>query len=242
MEVASPLTYVKAGTKRRFACSPMMEEDYNSMGDDTTSSVAPVHNPTAAATTTPFSLPPASSPFEHSFKRRRFENNENVPNHNGFAMSSSGGGGVVPLGGIASVACKGSLKRQRHDEPEIHYSPPPSKHQLQQLQTTLENQQTQIQTLTSEKTKLEQTLSTLSSSNEQLQAQNKILKNGIRIQQDRQGQMQNELEAARCYKVEAEEKFKRYEGMISQLRYHLQTQNSFQGEHHFMPRPPPDVF
>jgi len=241
MEVASPLTYVKAGTKRRFACSPMMDE----MGDDTTttsSSSVVVSNPTTNVT--PFASIPPSSPFDHAFKRRRFENNENVPNHNGFnGFTHSGGNGVIPFSGIASVACKGSLKRQRHDEPEIPHSPPPTKHQLQQLQTTLQNQQTQIETLTTEKTKLQQTLTQIQSTNEQLSSQNKILRNGIRIQQERQGSIVNELEAARVYKVEAEDKMKRYEGMISQLRYHLQAQGSAcQENHFFMPRPPPDVF
>ena len=73
--------------------------------------------------------------------------------------------------------------------------------------------------------------------------ENKILKKAVALQQQRQNVANNELEAARNYRVEAENKIKSLEQVINSLRYHLQAQqphigNDFMGMN---PRPP-DVY
>lgn len=73
--------------------------------------------------------------------------------------------------------------------------------------------------------------------------ENKILKKAVTIQQERQNQALSEIQAARQFKFDAEDRIKKLEQIILSLRYHLQTQqsnpaNDFMG---FPPRPP-DVF
>jgi len=73
--------------------------------------------------------------------------------------------------------------------------------------------------------------------------ENRILKKAVAIQQERQNQAAHEIEAARRYRIEAEERIRKLEQMNLTLRYHLQAQspsygNDFMG---FSPRPP-DVY
>lgn len=92
------------------------------------------------------------------------------------------------------------------------------------------------------KTNLESSLASLRSDHEKTQHENKILKRAVTIQQERQTQAGNDLEAARGYKVDADDKIRRLEQMILSLRYHLQAQshpgNDFMG----FPPQPPDVY
>lgn len=74
--------------------------------------------------------------------------------------------------------------------------------------------------------------------------ENRILKRAVTIQQERQNQAASELEAARQYKVVAEDRVKKMEQLILALRYHLQAQTNNTATNDFMGMPPrpPDVF
>ena len=90
---------------------------------------------------------------------------------------------------------------------------------------------------------MESTIKSLNDSHEKTLHENKILKKAVTLQQQRQNHAMSELEAARQYKEQAENKMKMLEQVISSLKYHLQAQqphvgNDFMG---LNPRPP-DVF
>lgn len=83
----------------------------------------------------------------------------------------------------------------------------------------------------------------LNESHDKALHENKILKKAVTLQQQRQNQAINEIESARQYKEDAENKIRMMEQVIASLRYHLQAQqphvgNDFMG---LNPRPP-DVF
>lgn len=107
----------------------------------------------------------------------------------------------------------------------------------------MEEQAAEIENLKQEKSNLESNVGSLKSENERMVNDNKILKRAVTIQQERQNQAASEIEAARRFKYEAEDRIKKLEQVILSLRYHLQTQqsnpaNDFMG---FSPRPP-DVY
>lgn len=110
-------------------------------------------------------------------------------------------------------------------------------------QRLIQSQAAQIDSLKHEKSTLEMTVTSLRSEHEKVQNENKILKRAVTIQQERQNQAMAELQNARQYRDEAEDRIKKLEQIILSLRYHLQTQqsnppNDFMG---FPPRPP-DVY
>jgi len=97
--------------------------------------------------------------------------------------------------------------------------------------------------LKQEKTNLESSLNSLKSEHDRVVNENRILKKAVTIQQERQSHAASEIEAARQFKFDAEDRMKKMEQIILSLRYHLQTQqtgpmNDFMG---FPPRPP-DVY
>ncbi len=111
------------------------------------------------------------------------------------------------------------------------------------LQKVVESQASEIASLKHEKTDIVSSLTTLRSEHDKVLNENRILKKAVTIQQDRQNHAVSEIEAARQYKYEAEDRIKKLEQIILSLRYHLQTQqsrpaNDFMG---FPPRPP-DVY
>jgi chromosome segregation ATPase len=111
------------------------------------------------------------------------------------------------------------------------------------LSPLVEKQAAEIDSLKKNKTELESSLEKLRSENDKVVHENKILKRAVTIQQERQVHAVTEIEAARQYKVDAEDKMKRMEQMIMYLRYHLQSQqpsagNDFMG----IPPRPPDVY
>lgn len=111
------------------------------------------------------------------------------------------------------------------------------------LQKVVESQASEISSLKHEKTNIESSLNTLRSEHERVVNENRILKKAVTIQQERQNQAMSEIEAARQYKYDAEDRIRKLEQIILSLRYHLQTQhsmptNDFMG---FPPRPP-DVY
>ena len=90
---------------------------------------------------------------------------------------------------------------------------------------------------------LEQENENLRSQNQKVENENRILKRAVTIQQDRQHQLNEELEGARRFKEQAEERIRRLEQMNVTLQYQLQAQNSSAGNDFmgFSPRPP-DVY
>ena len=111
------------------------------------------------------------------------------------------------------------------------------------LQKVVESQASEIAHLKHEKSNLETSLNSLRSEHDKVVHENRILKKAVTIQQERQNQAASELEGARRFKFDAEDRIKKLEQMIMSLRYHLQTQqsmpaNDFMG---FPPRPP-DVY
>jgi DNA repair exonuclease SbcCD ATPase subunit len=111
------------------------------------------------------------------------------------------------------------------------------------LQRVVSSQAAEIQTLKSEKSTLETSMNNLKTEHDRVLNENKILKRAVTIQQERQNQAVSEINAARQYKFDAEERVKKLEQIISSLRYHLQAQQTnpgfdFMG---FSPRPP-DVY
>lgn len=116
-----------------------------------------------------------------------------------------------------------------------HHHPNNSAHQkIQELQQVVQQQAAQIDHLKSENGSL-QTL------NQKVENENRILKRAVTIQQDRQHQVNAELEGARTFKEQAEDRIRRLEQMNLTLQYQLQAQNSTAGND-FMTFRPPDVY
>lgn len=110
------------------------------------------------------------------------------------------------------------------------------------LEQVVESQASEIEYLKNAKANLESSVAGLKTEHEKTLNENRILKRAVTIQQERQIQAANDLEAARQYKVDAEQNIRRLEQMILSLRYHLQAQQPQNGGNDFMGFPPPDVF
>jgi chromosome segregation ATPase len=128
-----------------------------------------------------------------------------------------------------------SLKRHRADSNERGFG--------HDLNVIVQEQAQEIASLKHDKAALESCVNGLRVENEKVVNENKILKRAVTIQQERQNQAASEVEAARTYKAEADDRMKKLEHMIMTLRYHLQTQHSNPGND-FMDftQRPPDVF
>merc|ERR1712228_32863 len=87
----------------------------------------------------------------------------------------------------------------------------------------LVEQASEVERLKSEKSSLEESVTTLKSANDKGANENRILKRAVAIQQDRQQQALNEIEAARAYKVQAEERIRRLEQLNLNLQYRLEA-------------------
>lgn len=86
-------------------------------------------------------------------------------------------------------------------------------------------------------------ISKLTESQEKTLHENKILKKAVALQQHRQNAANNELTAARNYKVETDNKIKALEQVINSLRYHLQAQQPHVGNDFLgLNQRPPDVY
>eukprot|EP00565_Helicotheca_tamesis_P009098 CAMPEP_0185728716 /NCGR_PEP_ID=MMETSP1171-20130828/4075_1 /TAXON_ID=374046 /ORGANISM="Helicotheca tamensis, Strain CCMP826" /LENGTH=201 /DNA_ID=CAMNT_0028397453 /DNA_START=231 /DNA_END=836 /DNA_ORIENTATION=+ len=137
-----------------------------------------------------------------------------------------------------------SLKRCRTEAEEAsgNYQQH-TQQQLGDLKRAIDDQSNEIKRLKTEKAVVENSLSELKATHEKTENENRILKRAVTIQQERQNQAATELDAARRYKEEADERARRLEQMILTLRYHLQAQNPSAGNDFmgFSPRPP-DVF
>jgi len=144
-----------------------------------------------------------------------------------------------------------SLKRCRTESQDVsgfhqqHIQQQQQQHQQEivDLKRVIDDQSNEIERLKSQKNVVESSLSELKTTHEKTVNENRILKRAVTIQQERQHQAATELDAARRYKEEADERTRRLEQMILTLRYHLQAQNPTTGNDFmgFSPRPP-DVF
>lgn len=222
MEVASPLTiaHTAAGTKRSLVCSPGPF--------DTT------RNPFGAV-----GMDVSDDNMQRAFKRRRFQadttmdNAENAEFHPFMNMNRA-----LSLN-KSMFPSNGSMKRCRQEAPV----PAHAQHQADtNLERIVEAQASEIEYLKTAKANLETSLSDLKSEHDKTLNENRILKRAVTIQQERQTQASNDLEAARQYKVGAEENIRRLEQMILSLRYHLQAQNHSGNDLMGFPPQPPDVY
>lgn len=136
-------------------------------------------------------------------------------------------------------------KRSRADTPEGNVAGHSQVHQkiVSDLQRLVGHQAAEIERLKSEKAAIESSVAGLKSAHHKADNENRILKKAVTIQQERQINASTELEAARKFKAEAEERIRMLEQMNLTLQYHLQAQQSstMNTFNQFGPRPP-DVF
>jgi len=176
----------------------------------------------------------------NAFKRRRFTSDD---------MDESFGNASRPTLSSMSTQLQSrahdmpSAKRARTDSQTTVWNQVHAKEQIAiELQRVVDHQATEIERLKSEKSVVEQSSFKLKSEQDRITNENRILKRGITIQQERQNQAQIEIGAASRYKTQAEERIRRLEQMNLTLRYHLQASqpavDNFMG---FSPRPP-DVY
>jgi len=244
MEVASPLSFPhgQAGTKRPYAFAPTAAEE--AMDHE-------VHDSSTDA-------------FGHQSKRRRREEriepsstaSSSTSAFPAFATSPSLGSFATPSKAAAAAAASSShagssLKRGRADVLQETVGSVGSSWNQQQaqqkvvddLRRLVDHQSSEIDRLTSEKEQVINQRSAIQSEHDRVASENKILKRAVAIQQERQNHAAAEIDAARRYKDEADERIRRLEQMNLALQYRLQAQepcagNDFMG---FSPRPP-DVF
>jgi hypothetical protein len=221
MEVASPLTFgrVEAGSKRRFACSPIIDATMtveSGAGDDHI----------------------MDETYGHVVKRRRRHGSPEFLNTNVMTASPFT---AFPSPQVEIVHAATLGKRQRDNEHPQEGGNTPSESNTSLLHKIIDKQNTEIQHLRNEKVSIESAMKSLNDSNEKVQHENKILKKAVALQQQRQNQALHELESARQYKEQAEDKIKMLEQVITSLRYHLQAQQPHVGNDFMGPRPP-DVF
>lgn len=117
-----------------------------------------------------------------------------------------------------------------------------SAQKLQELQAMVEQQAAEIQRLKSEKESVEASASQLSSQQQPILHENKILKRAVAIQQERQNQMTAEVEGARRFKTEAEERIRRLEQLNLTLQYRLQANMASGNDFMWSSPRPPDVY
>mmetsp|Transcript_44685 Transcript_44685/g.54100 ORF Transcript_44685/g.54100 Transcript_44685/m.54100 type:complete len:235 (+) Transcript_44685:135-839(+) len=231
MEIASPLPIPRGrgGTKRAFVCSPFMDDDSNPFGSG--SRVDAIDNFSSCGA----SITNTDMSCGNAFKRRRFTTDENMEEPFSGRLPLS----TLPLQQQSSGTP--STKRARTETQHQSWNQAHAKEQIAiELQRVVDQQAAEIERLKAEKDAVQESFTKLKSDHDRITNENRILKKGITIQQERQNMAQNEIAAANRYKATAEERIRRLEQMNLTLRYHLQaTQpshgNDFMG---FSPRPP----
>lgn len=112
------------------------------------------------------------------------------------------------------------------------------------LTSVVAEQRILIESLRSEKDKLESSFKTLKTENDRSIKENQLLRRAITIQEERRSQAEKQAREEHQYRLKAEQDMKKMEQVIMSLRYHLQTQQSSNMGNDFMGMPPshPDVF
>lgn len=128
-------------------------------------------------------------------------------------------------------------KRARFEEHGEQYS----ESQVSSLKHVVSMQTAEIESLKSDKVSLESTLNEVKCAHDKAVNENRILKRAVTIQQERQNHAAQEIQGARQFKAEAEDKLRKLEQMNLTLQYHLQAQNSTGNDFMNFPRPP-DVY
>ena len=267
MEVASPLTFARPsqGGKRRFGspidatgagsddmdCSHALpsakrrKRFSNEGGGDSSFSFQAKENNKWSHS--PFAQAPSRSPLgQAAGEPRRFDV---WVKRRGLWPSSSHARCIycwsnypLTLSSFYSGHAGPSAKRSRGSSPQPQHHDDGSSQKLQQLQQVVDQQAAEIHRLKSERDSLQTSATNLSSQHAKVEQENKILKRAVAIQQERGNQANSELEGARQFKAQAEERIRRLEQMNLTLQYQLQAQsssgNDFIG---FNPRPP-DVY
>jgi len=169
-------------------------------------------------------------------KRRRLASNEEA-NNNSISSFQNAPPFTPPVGNTPNKRC-------RIEAAASNWMPSQAQQQiLTELRRLVDHQAAEIERLKSTINSNEDTLGKAKAENEKVVHENRILKRAVAIQQERQNQSANELEAARRYKVEADERICRLEQMNLTLQYRLQAQSPAIGNDfmRFGPQPP-DVY
>jgi chromosome segregation ATPase len=119
-----------------------------------------------------------------------------------------------------------------------------SQQEKEELQRTITEQASMIDSLKKDKLELEGLVGHLKTDNDRAQKENHLLRKAINIQQDRYKNVERDLKHAQKQQGEAEASVRKLEQIVLSLRYHLQAQQSGNMANDFMglsPRPP-DVF
>jgi len=228
MEVASPLpiSHARASAKRPFAFSTTFVDPSDSnqlavgQGDRS------------------MEMDEGQSYGSQPFKRRRFTSES----------SEQSSRSCLPIfsppsapSQVAANITSPSTKRIRTDHGwnQVHAK----KQIVLELQRVVDQQAAEIDRLKSERESVEGACTNLKSQNEKVVGENRILKRAVTIQQERQNQAMNEIQAACKYRNEAEERIRMLEQRNLTLQFHLQQKESCNGNDFmgFGPRPP-DVY
>lgn len=175
------------------------------------------------------SLPPLSpsNPGSASLKRTRLD-----------LLQESAASGASSASIWSSNSNNGGGSKQQQHQEQQHQK------EVDDLRRHIDHQSSEINRLTSEKDQAVAERDALRTEHDRATSENRILKKAVAIQQERQNQGAAEVDAARRYRAEADERIRRLEQMNLALQYRLQAQepgcnaNDFMG---FSPRPP-DVY
>lgn len=222
MEVASPLplSHGRRSAKRSFAFSPPF---------------ADASDPNQATAAQSDCAMESDDYPQQPFKRRRFLTEGTTSDQSRACLPMFSSSSASQFGSPKAAT---STKRTRTDN---GWNQAHAKKQIAlEMQKMVDQQVAEIDRLKSEKASIESTCAGLTSQNEKVVGENRILKRAVTIQQERQNQALSEIDAARKYRNEAEERIRRLEQMNLTLQFHLQQQqpcngNDFMG---FSPRPP----
>jgi hypothetical protein len=180
------------------------------------------------------------------FKRRRFGSSSDLPgiHHLPFSSSSTSSPfGIPPSSPISSLNPHGTRTSPLGDILHSKRTQEDGQTSIPHLQRIIDTQAATIDRLTSEKSSIETSFNELKAINDKTCNENKILKKAVSIQQERQHHAESEMEEARRFKAEADDKIRRLEQIILTLRYHLQAQQPCLGNDFMsMNQRPPDVF
>mmetsp|Transcript_8563 Transcript_8563/g.18381 ORF Transcript_8563/g.18381 Transcript_8563/m.18381 type:complete len:229 (-) Transcript_8563:199-885(-) len=228
MEVVSPLNFPHSNQngKRRFACSPIRDASSTNVANVLDSS-------------DDFEMDDSAGfGFQASKRRRKLSNDVGVDSRSQWAVSSFAS--ATFSGRLSPNSSVASSKRIRDSHSDINGA---FQRKLDELQQLIGQQASEIERNKTEKEVAQASAAELSAQNDKVEHENKILKRAVTIQQERQNQMSSELEAARRFRVEAEDRIRRLEQVNLTLQYQLQAANSSSGNDFmgFSPRPP-DVY